>query len=174
MADPLSCGIEWADGNNHWNKSHHHVYNFKCVRHGELIFHIDCWKLFPSRGRRKEELMSKGNKYVAHKSGDMSLDPYKYRKQYNDSIRNKKWLWNLRVFWPRKWRAVRCNLHMCDTRVIAWRDLVFDICCEIFLLFSILEDEGHLTKALRSWLNDLGLAEAKSAGCNTECHYISL
>ena len=57
MADPLSCGIEWADGNNHWNKSHHHVYNFKCVRHGELIFHIDCWKLFPSRGRRKEELM---------------------------------------------------------------------------------------------------------------------
>ena len=30
--------------------------------------------------------MSKGNKCVAHKSGDMSLDAYKYRKQCNDSI----------------------------------------------------------------------------------------
>ena len=38
MADPHSCRIERADGNNHLNKSHQHVYNFKCVRDGGSSF----------------------------------------------------------------------------------------------------------------------------------------
>lgn len=47
-------------------------------------------------------------------------------------------------------------------------NLVPDLCCEMFLFFSILRDEERLTKAPGIDVSSLGLAEARPAGCNPE------